>query len=261
VARFGLSVVAIMSYENYERAQGWDPESFGGFSAAQDDHYGAQLGSLGFAPSKPLRVLDIGFGNGAFLGWSRAQGWECEGIEVNARLIERGSRSGFTVSGSLGGLKESPHWKPYDLITAFDVLEHIDRETMVAFLSSLHDVCHAQTLILLRFPNGDNPFSLPVQNGDVTHRTAIGQGLLRQVAELAELDVTSLGGPQQSSRSAPLKRRLAAAAGAPLRWVLGEFFRHLFMGSMDVVFTGNLVAVLRSRRPSGIAAKGPPRIA
>jgi len=236
-----------MTYENYERAQGWSEQTFGSCTLDQAAQLQAELAALPLDLGKPLRILDIGFGNGAFLGWGRARGWQCEGIEVNPRLVERASKHGFSVAGSLQGLRTSAEWQPYDLITAFDVLEHIERDALVPFLSSLQDACKRATLLLFRFPNGDNPFSLPVQNGDVTHRTSIGQSMLRQVAELSELDVVTLGSPRQAIRGA--KRRVVVNAGTPVRWLLGEIIRHLFMGSMDVVFTGNLVAVLKPRRP------------
>jgi len=237
-----------MSYDNYERAQGWSEQSFGSYSSEQANYFEVELRSLSIDAGKRLRVLDIGFGNGAFLGWARERGFQCEGIEINPRLVERAAGNEFRAATSLEGLHGLSDWRPYDLIAAFDVLEHIDRDSLVPFLRSLHTACHSGTLILFRFPNGDNPFSLPVQNGDVTHRTSIGQSMLRQIAELSDLDVVALGSPQQSTKGASLTRKLAVAIGIPIRWVLGTLIRHLFMGGMAVVFSGNLVAVLKPRR-------------
>lgn len=238
-----------MSYDNYERAQGWSDQVFGSCSSQQAADFAAELSTLPIDTSKPLRVLDIGFGNGVFMGWAKTRGFQCEGIEINPRLVERAKSKNFVASTNLPSLQALPEWRPYDLITAFDVLEHIDRDDLVAFLKSLHGGCGPDTLLLFRFPNGDNPFSLPVQNGDVTHRTAIGQSMLRQIAELAEFNVVALRSPSRSVQGLSLVSRLAIAIGTPVRRLIGSVIRHLFMGSMAAVFTGNIVAVLMPRRP------------
>lgn len=238
-----------MSYENYERAQGWSGQTFGACSTQHAAQFEADLRDLDLDLSKPLRVLDIGFGNGAFMGWAKSRGWQCDGVEVNPRMLDRATRSGFTVAGDLDALRATPDWRPYDLITAFDVLEHIDRDSLVPFLSKLHSASTPSTLLFFRFPNGDNPFSLPLQNGDFTHRTAIGQSMLRQIAELADLSVVDLRSPKLALRHAGLKRKMIVYASLPLRWLVGELLRHLFMGGSAVKFTGNLVAVLKTRKP------------
>lgn len=237
-----------MTYDNYERAQGWDEQAFGSSSSLQDAQFEAELSGLPLDLSKPLRVLDIGFGNGAFMGWARRRGLDCEGVEINPRLVQRATTHAFVARTNIKDLQDSVGWQPYGLITAFDVLEHIERDALVPFLSSLHEVCRQDTLLVFRFPNGDNPFSLPIQNGDVTHRTAIGQSLMRQVAELSELDVVSLRSPRQPLKGASLPRKVAVAIGIPARWLLGEAIRHLFMGGMRVVFSGNLLAILKTRK-------------
>lgn len=237
-----------MSYENYERAQGWNEGDFGAFREEQSAWFEAELQGTLAPVVGALRVLDIGFGNGSFMGWARSRGWDCEGCEVNTRLVERARQHGFQAAATLEELASLPGWQSYDLITAFDVLEHIDRDALVSFLVSVRKLCKPQTLLLFRFPNGDNPFSAPVQNGDVTHRTAIGQAMVRQVAELAEFDIVRLENPKIALRGASLARKAGVWIGGPLRRLLGAFIRHLFMAGMPVVFTGNLVAVLRPRR-------------
>ncbi|MDR7375599.1 hypothetical protein J2X19_000257 [Rhodoferax ferrireducens] len=234
-----------MSYENYEITQGWDEAAFGSFTSEQAAYYSAELRRCGLASSQHLHVLDIGFGNGTFLGWCRNKGWQCDGVEINDRLITRASKHGYITKNNVSDFSFDSLQKPYDLITAFDVLEHIDRNSLVPFLSSLDKVCSPQTLLMLRFPNGDNPFSMPIQNGDVTHATAIGQMMLRQVAQLAGFEVIALGGPCQPLRGTSMSRRLLLAVGNPIRWAIGTIIKHLFMGGMPVTFSANLLAVLR----------------
>ena len=234
-----------MSYENYELSQGWDAASFGSFSPEKGIYYSAELKRQGLISSKDLHVLDIGFGNGSFLGWCRHRGWQCDGVEINERLIERARDHGYIVKNSINHFIRHAQRRPYDLITAFDVLEHIDRESQVTFLTSLQSICTQRTLVMLRFPNGDNPFSLPIQNGDVTHQTAIGQMMLRHIVQLAGFEIVSLGGPSQPMQGVSIFRRIGIAAGKPLRWTIGTIIRHLFMGGASITFSSNLFAVLR----------------
>lgn len=238
-----------MNYENYETAQGWEEKAFGLFSLEQAAYYSAELQRHGLTNLKNLHVLDVGFGNGSFLGWCRSRGWQCDGLEVNDKLIARAKSHGYSASQTVSELPANTQQR-YDLITAFDVLEHIDREFLVTFLASFKEVSTPKTLFVLRFPNGDNPFSMPVQNGDVTHKTAIGQAMLRQIAQLANLEVIALSGPSQPLKGARLVRRISVVIGWPLRWVIGIMIKHLFMGGVPVTFSPNLLAVLRKQASS-----------
>ena len=235
------------AYDGYERAKGWSDAAFGAYSTTQGSQFQAELEPFENAElaGKPLRVLDVGFGNGSFLGWARGKGWACDGIEVNERLIERARAKGFDAWQDVESALQAR--RAYDLITAFDVLEHIERTELVSFLSSLRRACHPRTLMLLRFPNGDNPFALPMQNGDVTHRTSIGQAMIRQVAELAGVEVVALREPRQPVDGIALKRRAMVAIGLSVRRAIGHAIRHLFMGGADVFFSSNLIVVLRLR--------------
>ena len=243
-------------YDGYEQGKGWSDAAFGACSTTQGSQFQAELEPFEHAElaGKPLRVLDVGFGNGSFLGWARGRGWACDGVEVNERLVERARAKGFDAWQSVESAVQAG--RAYDLITAFDVLEHIERTELVLFLKSLCQACHPRTLMLLRFPNGDNPFALPMQNGDVTHRTSIGQAMIRQVAELAGVEVVALREPRQPVEGIALKRRAAVAVGLPLRWAIGQAIRHLFMGGADVFFSSNLIVVLRLRHPPAPASAG-----
>lgn len=237
-----------MSYDGYEHAQGWQANQFGQCSAEQTSYFARETAASQLHLPPASRVLDIGFGNGNFMGWAQDQKrWVCSGVEVNPRLIERAKAAGFAAWPSVEAALPHEPDERYQLVTAFDVLEHIERAHLVPFLRSVHAVCHRDAHVLLRFPNGDNPFSAPVQNGDVTHCTAIGQGMLRQVATLAGFEVESLRSPVPSVVASGLAGRLKLAGGLWARQVVGTALRHLFMGGQPVLFSTNLLAVLRPK--------------
>lgn len=74
---------------------------------------------------RSLSVLDIGCGQGAFLGEARRAGHRVAGVEISAAAVERCRRSGFEVlHGSLFdvGLPRGP----WDIITFWDVLDQLE---------------------------------------------------------------------------------------------------------------------------------------
>ena len=237
----------MMSYTGYEDARGWDAASFGAFTNEESTYFMAELAAARIAVNTGIRVLDLGFGNGSFLGWCRSLSAAPHGIEVNPRLVQRARLHGFTCATDLQQLQDEAGNTPYDLITAFDVLEHIERAALVTFVAEIRIYCHPNTIVLLRFPNGDNPFALPLQNGDVTHFTAIGQTMVHQVAALAGFEAVRIGAPAQPQCRLGLKRALIAL-GLPLRSIIGTCIRHLFMGGAPVLFCANLLVTLRPTR-------------
>ncbi len=235
------------SWAGYEDARGWHAATFGAMTDEEGRYFEAEMAAAHMAVGPGVQVLDIGFGNGSFLGWCRSRGATPHGTEVNPRLVQRARSHGYLCATDPLQVHQEAGGTPYDLITAFDVLEHIERDTLVEFVAQIRAVCHPDTLVLLRFPNGDNPFALPLQNGDVTHVTAIGQTMVHQVATLAGFDLVRIGAPAQPRRPLGLKRALIAL-GLPLRGAIGLVVRHLFMGGAPVLFSANLLVTLRPAR-------------
>lgn len=75
------------------------------------------------------RVLDVGCGVGNFLAYARAKGWECWGIDFDADAVRAGKQT-FGLAcldvASLSEFAKAHQDLRFDLITFFDVFEHID---------------------------------------------------------------------------------------------------------------------------------------
>lgn len=192
-------------------------------------------------PAAPSRVLEIGFGNGNCLGYCRKQGWQAAGIEINETLKQRASEAGFQVYQDVHAVPET---ESYELIAAFDVLEHLPIDQAETFLGALRARLAPQGAILVRVPNGDSPFGRTYQHGDRTHVETYCLGKLRQVCLAAGLAITRSGEAPwyaQQERDRTPRTFLRAV----LRRVFDRLFGFAYFGGrMDL--SPNLLVVLKA---------------
>jgi SAM-dependent methyltransferase len=218
-----------VDYQNYSRNKGWAADAFGECPPSLHHYYKVELARAGFSCSG-RRVLELGFGNGSFLSFARASGAEAIGVELQPELVERARARGFVAYPSLDKLleQEAPH--SIDLAVALDVLEHLSSDEAVELLRKLARLLVPGTgLLLSRFPNGDSPFSLPYQNGDVTHRTALGYGAVQQIMAQADWRLLYLGEPALASLT--LRDRLKNLVKLTARRAIELPLMQLYYGS------------------------------
>jgi SAM-dependent methyltransferase len=73
-------------------------------------------------PIKPGRVLDIGFGDGGFLHYAKALGWQAVGTDFDPKVVEQARARGLDVhQGTLGDVPGT-----FDAITLCHVIEHLN---------------------------------------------------------------------------------------------------------------------------------------
>ena len=149
---------------NYINWKGWDPETFSKTSKLEAAYYQNIIKLIGLKESS--KILEIGFGNGSFLGYAKNQNFYCEGVELNESLVDLAVNKNFSVYKSLDDIKSD---KKYDLIILFDVVEHISETNIESFFKELSSYLKETGSIFLRFPNGSSPLGLANQHGDVTH--------------------------------------------------------------------------------------------
>jgi SAM-dependent methyltransferase len=175
----------------YSEWKGWGAAEFGQCPAATERYFDWHV-DRALATSRPAgaRVLELGFGNGRFLGYCRKRGFGAVGVESDPDLVERASGLGFVAAKSIDDLVDHG---PFDLIAAFDVLEHLDRQALDNFFGKLPPLLGDAGRVLLRVPNGDSPFGRRHQHGDRSHITTFGEFKLRQFAHASGLTVAAVG--------------------------------------------------------------------
>lgn len=111
------------------------------------------IGVMNALKGKTGRVLDIGCGVGNFLALAKARGWECWGIDFDKDAIEAGKRTFGLPRLQVATLEEFISKNPelrFDLITFFDVFEHLDNHN--EFLERVRSILTPDGRIALSVP-------------------------------------------------------------------------------------------------------------
>jgi SAM-dependent methyltransferase len=221
----------------------WSRENFGRLCERESADFSALLRKARVDVPGGAPVLEIGFGNGTFLEFGRRRGWKMHGTEVNPGLLECAGQSGFVVTEA-ETLEPFPS-QSFRVVAAFDVMEHIPLEALPGFLSEVRRILRPGGYFLARFPNGDSPFGRHIQNGDVTHQTAIGSIRARFLSIQASLEVVFLGCEVQAiwAGRAHTPHRLFAV---PMKKLMNAFLNLVFSPRDPLPFASpNLHLVLR----------------
>ena len=103
------------------------------------------------------KLLDIGTAGGSFLAVAKRNGWKVEGIEPNKWLCEWGKKHyGITIKqGTLE--KNSFKKRSFDLVTLWDVLEHVSDPTNT--LKRINSILKKNGLAVVNYPDISSPIA------------------------------------------------------------------------------------------------------
>lgn len=122
--------------------------------------------------NKSIKVLDIGCGYGNLLTAFKNAGYNnLTGIDISEEQIknakELNENINFICSDLISFLNTSN--EKYDLITAFDVLEHLDKEEALTSLELIYNNLNEGGQLIVQTPNAESPWFGAVAFGDFTH--------------------------------------------------------------------------------------------
>ncbi|HWK20768.1 MAG TPA: class I SAM-dependent methyltransferase [Microbacteriaceae bacterium] len=229
-------------YESYVEWKNWG-HKFGSLERGDSKYFTKELREIE-RRGEIHDVLELGFGDGRFLAYCRERGWQATGIELIPELVELAKSSGFgaLLADQVATLPDAS----FDLIAAFDVLEHIPPSDSVEFLTGIRQKLRPGGSVILRFPNADTALGNPFQYGDPTHVNAIGLLKLRYYAASAELQVSRFRGSKGRSFETSLVHGLHRYTGLPIGRVLAGIKRAIYLPDVPVVLSSpNVIAVLR----------------
>lgn len=118
------------------------------------------------------------------MDFSRSVGWNISGVEAIPELINRASQEDFEVFASIDEVQ-----KKFDLIVAFDVIEHIETGELIFFLEKIKKCLNPNGAFIARTPNGSSPLGLANQHGDETHVNIFTESKMRFWANSSNLNL------------------------------------------------------------------------
>lgn len=188
-------------------------------------------------PTPVRAALELGYGNGNFMGFARQRGIGIVGVETQAELRARASAAGIENHASVDALAVD---RQFDLVVAFDVFEHVDQAALPGLLRQLAGHLAPGGVLLCRVPNGESPFGRYFQHGDLTHVATLGLSKFTQLAAVTGLAVLCHGELPWYRTARNPKRLLRAALRALVEHLLA------FAYHWDAaVLAPNLVVALR----------------
>ena len=168
-------------YDDYDNWKGW---AAGKISAQERRLIDIEISRTGI--SSPARVLEIGFGTGAFLLHLQSLGYQCWGIERRTNYDAVLEQQGITVcTGDIADLPD----QSFDLVCALDVFEHLEKQEIIVMLRKIRHLLKPGGRLLARFPNGASPFGAMNQSADLTHLTSLSISSFSQACNLSGLYV------------------------------------------------------------------------
>lgn len=237
--------------QDYLDWKNWVPEEFGLYTD-EDREYFTALFKL--TPLRRLqkgaRVLEIGFGTGKFLSYAQSLGFNLYATEVNPRLTDIAAKQGFEVvtTDNLDSFADNS----FDLVIAFDVIEHIPQDELASLFNDIHRVLIDKGRFVARFPNGDSPFGLAYQNGDASHVTTLGSLKARYFARHSGFeDIRLIGDIEPFDGTTPLAmaRRFIRRK---TKKVVNRIIRKAFYSNYDIHFMSlNLLLVCMASKSHG----------
>ncbi len=134
---------------------------------------------------REAEIADLGCGSGDLLACLRNLGYlRLQGVDASLEQVELARRHVPEVThGDLFDVLRD-HDGSLDLVTALDVVEHLDKARVLPFLDGCHRALKPGGRLILQTPNAESPWCTDVRYGDFTHETCFNAHSLGWLLEL-----------------------------------------------------------------------------
>ncbi len=131
-------------------------------------------------------ILDLACGPGNVLHLLKEGGYRnVTGVDRSQEQVDLARQFGFEVHCAdvlefLAGRRSDT-----DSIMAFDILEHLTKDEMFAFLDGCATALKPGGTLIIQTPNAESPWGLSIRYGDITHEQVFAPASLRHVLKVA----------------------------------------------------------------------------
>jgi SAM-dependent methyltransferase len=123
---------------------------------------------------KAARIADVGCGGGQMLAAFRRLGYQSlVGVDISEQQVGLARRAGFDVECGDAMAFLSSHCGEFDLITAIDILEHLNKDEVMTFFEMAHAALRPGGRLILQMPNPNSPAGMRIRYGDFTHEVCL----------------------------------------------------------------------------------------
>lgn len=193
----GPSAYRARLYENYGAAMQSAPEQFDEAAAsrwgkAYDWYLRAWLPA-----SKDARIVDLACGYGRLLHFFCERGYRnIAGVDISPDQVRRARQVVPEVheANVLDFLESHP--RQFDLVTALDLIEHLDKDEALRFVAACFSALKPGGRLVLQTPNADSPFGMASRYNDLTHEICFNPNALARLLALhgfAAIEARELG--------------------------------------------------------------------
>ncbi len=136
---------------------------------------------------RDVAILDLGCGAGKLLYLFQQLGYtNLTGVDLSPEQIELAQIRFPQASIVLADVKEflRNRVEQYDLICAFDLIEHFHKEEIIPFLKLIFEALRPGGRLILQTPNAESPWFGAVAYGDFTHEWFFTPAGLKTVLRL-----------------------------------------------------------------------------
>jgi 2-polyprenyl-3-methyl-5-hydroxy-6-metoxy-1,4-benzoquinol methylase len=226
-------------YENYARSFKNSSGQFD-FNAADKLLPCVNFYLRGWLPENfSSEILDLGCGDGRLIYSLQRLGYNnVSGVDISQSQLDLASQVSSTLDNQdvMEFLQQTT--RTFDLIVAFDLIEHLEKMDLLTFLAECYSVLKPGGRIVFQTPNAASPFFGSVRYGDLTHELAVTPVLLGQLMSRAKFS-------DISAREAP-PVPYAYSPKSTLRYFAWQIIRGLF-SLVDIVETGSRGSAIYTR--------------
>ena len=165
---------------------------------------------------EPGPALDIGCGQGEFVLFLTRRGWEACGVDVSDEQVAIAHANGVnSVRQGDFAAALSEHRDYYQLITAFNVLEHLDRDELLATMDDAVAALRPGGRFMAMVPNAKGLFGSNVRYADLTHELSFTPISVQQLCSVVGLRLITI------FENGPIPHGVRSA----VRWLVWQVIR------------------------------------